>query len=358
MKKVLLLTDVNFWEKRSGNRMRIYSLIEYLAQHVNLTVVNTGPAPAEIDVTLADIFNAEFIVLEKTKYLNSNSYGRRLKAFLKNRHFDTIIIEYIHSSYFLNFLIEDATVILDAHDIISDRADDFKKFNYGGALYELSRETETEVMNVYDHIMVLCEPDLEKVNEMIGAGKAILGSHPVTPMQHTIRNEVKNIAFVGSAYLPNRDAIIFFIENCWPAIVVKYPVELLIYGEVGYGLDLNGQTNIVLKGFVPDVNQIYDEADIIINPVRFGAGLKIKNMEALAHGIPLVTTSQGARGLEAIKNNGFLVADNTKDFIAAVSTLMVDYDLRKKMSDCAGNYVKENFTAEKCFEPLMKIISS
>ncbi|MFI5140410.1 MAG: hypothetical protein ACHQIM_21500, partial [Sphingobacteriales bacterium] len=135
MKKVLIVTDVNFWEKSSGNRMRIWSLIDYLSRQVQLTVVNTGPAPENIETTLRNVFNADFYVLEKNKYLNSNGYGRRLKAFLKDKHFDTIIIEYIHSSYFLNFLVDDVKIILDAHDIISERADEFKKFNHAGALY-------------------------------------------------------------------------------------------------------------------------------------------------------------------------------------------------------------------------------
>ena len=218
MKKVLIVTDVSFWEKSSGHRARISALVEYLAQQVTLTVVNTGPAPENIEKILGDRFHASFFVLEKTDYLNSNGYGRRLKAFLKNKHFDVIIIEYIHSSYFLNFLSGEVKVILDAHDIISERADEFKKFNYAGALYELSEQTEREIFGVYDQIMVLCQADVEKVTQMAGPGKALLCPHPVEICKHPIKKEVKNIAFIGSGYLPNIDTINWFAENCWPQI--------------------------------------------------------------------------------------------------------------------------------------------
>jgi len=356
MKKVLLITDVNFWERSSGNRSRIYNLIQFLADNVQLTVVNTGPAPAGIENSLRDNFNAEFFVLEKTKYLSSTGYGRRLKAFLKDKHFDTIIIEYIHSSYFLNFLIDDVQIILDAHDIINERADEFKKFNHAGALYEISKETEAEIFNVYDHIIVLCQSDYDKVTAMTGPDKALLCPHTVQPHTHLTRKEVKNIVFIASAYLPNKDAINWFIANCWPQISAKYDVQLSIYGTVSSDPNLRDKPAVVCKGFVSDEDQIYNDADIVINPVRFGAGLKIKNMDALAHGLPLVTTTHGARGIEAGINKAFLVADDVAEFIKAIELLINNVQHRTSLGKNAIEFIKDNFSAEKCFKPLMDII--
>jgi len=356
MKKVLLITDVTFWERSSGNRTRIYSLIQFLAANVQLTVVCTGPVPADIETFLSENFKAEFFVLEKTKYLSSNGYGRRLKAFLKDKHFDTVIIEYIHSSYFLNFLIDDVQIILDAHDIISERIEEFKKFNYGGDTYELSKETEAEIFSVYDHVMVLCQPDYEAVTAMAGQGKALLCPHTVEPCMHPVRKEVKNIIFIASAYLPNKDAINWFIANCWPHISAKYNVQLSVYGTVAGSLDIQGQQQIACIGFMPDIDQIYSDADIVINPVRFGAGLKIKNLEALGHGVPLVTTTHGARGMEAGANNAFLVADDAGAFIESMESLINSVQLRTKLSKAANKFVMDNFSAERCFQPLIDVM--
>ncbi|MDB5007349.1 MAG: hypothetical protein JWP45_1742 [Mucilaginibacter sp.] len=314
MKSVLIVTDVAFWEKNSGNRIRIYGLIEYLAQHVLLTVVNTVPSARDIESSLSNIFNAYFFVLEKTKYLNSNGYGRRLKAFLKDKHYDTITIEYIPSSYFLNFFPEDVKIIIDAHDIISDRADEFKKINYAGALYEMKRETEIEIFNIYDHVIAICQPDYDEIVDMVGPVKALLCPHPIIPIFHPFRKTAKNIAFIASAYLPNIDAINWFIVNCWPQICQRNNVWLNIYGTVCSEIDLSNCLQISLKGFVSDKNKIYEETDIIINPVRFGAGLKIKNIEALAHGVPLVTTTHGTRGIQGGIDSAFLIADDAHGF--------------------------------------------
>lgn len=351
-----MLTDVNFWERSSGNRTRIYSMVKYLAPLTELTVVNTGPAPLNIESILAMQFKAEFHILENTKYLSSNGYGRRLRTLLKGRQFDTIIIQYIHSSYFLNYLVNDAQIILDTHDIISDRTDEFKKFNYPGTLYEMSAEAEAELFKVYDHIMAICKPDRERICQASGNDNVLLCPHPMIPRSRTIRNKVKNIAFVGSAYLPNRDAINFFIDNCWDKIADKYDVQLSIYGSV-CAVVVNGtHKGVLLKGFEPDADKIYDEADIMINPVRFGAGLKIKNVEALANGIPLVTTTHGARGLEAIQNIGFLLADDPYQFYNAIISLIERKALRQNLTRCAFNFIDANFSPEKCFLPLMEVI--
>lgn len=358
MKKVLIVTDVDFWEKSSGHRMRISALVTYLAQHVQLTVVNTGPAPADIEKVLGNTFKAEFFVLEKTKYLNSNGYGRRLKAFLKDKKFDAIIIEYIHCSYFLNFIIDGTKIILDAHDLMSERYEEFKKYNYADNLYEISRETEIEIFNAYDFVMVLCEPDYKTVSTMTNSDKTLLCPHPVIPCPQPIRNEVKNISFVASSYFPNSDAIIFFIKNCWPQISEKYQVNLTIYGTICNDLRLLNNERILLKGFVNDQNHIYSDSDIIINPVRFGAGLKIKNLEALSHGLPLVTTRHGARGIEAGINNCFLVADCAEEFIQSLESLINNLQLRIKLGKNANSFIKNNFSCKKCFEPLLTVINN
>ncbi|RWY48328.1 glycosyltransferase family 4 protein [Mucilaginibacter gilvus] len=358
MKKVLLLTDVNFEELSSGNRARIYALVNYLSTHVQLTVVNTGPADQNVESRLSALFASEFFTLEKTKYLSSTGYGRRLKTFLKDRRFDAIIVEYIHCSYFLNFFKYEVTLILDAHDIVSERTKAFKKFNHAGALYELPLSVEKDIFSLYDRVIVLCPDDVVKVTSMAGSGKALLCPHPVNIVTHPIRKEVNNIAFVGSAYLPNVDAVNWFLKNCWPTITAKYNAQFHIYGTVCSNVDFAGQLNVIPKGFNGDINEIYHDADIIINPVRFGAGIKIKNIEALAHGRPLVTTLHGARGIENSTGEAFLIADNAADFTQAIETLLIDATLRKKLSENAHRLISRSFSEDNCFTPLIKLIEN
>jgi len=358
MKKVLLITDVNFWEASSGHRVRIAALIQYLSDHFIVTVVNTGPTCENIELLLGKTYKAEFVILEKVKYLNSDGYGRKLRSFLKGKNFHTLIIEYIHCSYFLNFLMANCQVILDTHDIISERTEEFKKFNYSNILYEISKEDESSLFDSYDNVIMINRRDFENACLMTDSSKVLLCPHPFNVYHHSHRCEVKNITFIASAYLPNVDGIIFFIENCWDSLSLKYDVELNIFGTVCSRVNVSSKNKIKVHGYIDDINSIYEIADIIINPVRFGAGLKIKTLEALAHGKPLVTTGHGIRGLEAGLGKAFLAVETTSEFIAALSELIENEAMRAKLSCQALEFVNANFSADECFKPLVEAIAS
>ena len=98
--------------------------------------------------------------------------------------------------------------------------------------------------------------------------------------------------------------------------------------------------------------------DIIINPVRCGAGLKIKNVEALGLGIPLITTSHGASGMEDGVSKAFLIADKLKEFIEAFDIIINDFDFRIQMSQASFEYANVNFSEEKSYGNLLKAINN
>jgi glycosyltransferase involved in cell wall biosynthesis len=204
--------------------------------------------------------------------------------------------------------------------------------------------------------MAICKPDYDRISSFIGHEKTLLCPHPVTSYPSEIREQVKNIVFVASAYLPNKDGIEWFIANCWPLIYPSHDVHLTIYGTVCSVIDITGKEDIVCKGFLPDIKEIYQEADLIINPVRFGAGLKIKNIEALAHGVPLVTTSHGARGLEAGIGQALLIADDPQSLSEAIISLITSRSLRYKLIENAGRFITAQFSPKQCFSPLLKAI--
>lgn len=353
MKKVLLFTDADFWESCSGHRVRIAALIRYLSAHFLLTVVYAGPAHDSVESIINNEYGIELIVLEHDKHLSSNGYGKKLKSILKSRNFDVLIIEYVHNSYCLNFLPCDCHVILDTHDIISERTREFEKYNYGNSLYEMQEEAETEIYNIYDHVIMINQLDFDKARLMVDdSQKVLLCPHPCEIHHHELKPEVRKIAFVASSYLPNTDSIKHFVAHCWDKLRSKYKVELDIYGTVCTELDFSTGKGINIKGFESSLNKIYEEADIIINPVRFGAGLKIKNLEALAHGKPLVTTRHGARGMETGTNNSYLVADDDDGFVSALSGLIESKVLRGTLQKNAHYFIEQNFSSSRCFKPL------
>ena len=118
-------------------------------------------------------------------------------------------------------------------------------------------------------------------------------------------------------------------------------------------LKLADNSGVTLHGIVDDLDEIYRRIDIVINPVRVGSGLKIKNVEALANGLPLVTTSHGAEGMEDGAGTAFLVADTPQDFAEHINQLLASQETRQALGEQAYAYAEENFSEDGCFQELM-----
>ncbi|MES2266950.1 MAG: glycosyltransferase family 4 protein [Bacteroidota bacterium] len=357
MKKILLVTDVNFWKKGAGHRVRISALIAYLAKVSELTVAYLGLVP-QIETDMINNIPAQIVILDNENILSPSGYGEKLEELLNNYSPDAVIIEYIHLSYMLNFVDEQVKMILDMHDIISDRTHEFRQFNYSGALPEMSAENEFAIMEIYDNIMVLCGPDRDKL-EAVAPGKVLLCPHPVLVHEKLTRPVARKITYMASEYLPNIDAIAHFIENAWPAISAEHHVELHIFGNIcNTFTPENLPPGVILRGYKQDINEIYNEADIMVNPVRFGAGMKIKTLEALASGVPLVTTTHGARGLTELAGKAFLIADGPGEFAAQIGKLIRNLSLREDLSRYARTYMSQHFETAQCFQPLLDVVNS
>lgn len=352
------MTDVNFWILGAGHRVRISTLINYLKKYTELCVIYIGLIEEAVIKLIEKHFEIRFIALNGRIALKSDGYGMLLKQILSVEPFDAIIIEYIHNSYFLKYINPDILTFLDIHDIVSKRNEALSMLKPDHGLFTLPSDIEIELFKYFDYVLAICKPDYDYLISIIGREKTILSPHAPQIIKSPLAAEVKNVSFIGSEYLPNVDAITFFIQNCWPQINEENDLILNVYGKVCGSLQLEEDDSIILKGYVHSLGEIYKNCDIVINPVRFGSGIKIKNLEALAYGKPLITTTHGARGLEAGINKAFLVADNANEMIQALTKLRRDKHTREKLILNAFELLEKKFSTHKCYQNLLNKINS
>ena len=216
--------------------------------------------------------------------------------------------------------------------------------------------------NLYDYVMSIYDPDYNQLVKLVPENKIINVPHAPSVYNTHVKKSVETIGFVGNAFFPNIDGIKHFMEECWNDLLLKFPnLNLNIYGYVGGTLnnwEIFQYENVHIKGYVADIDMIYDEIDIAINPVRFGAGIKIKSLEAMAYGKPLIATPHSARGLETGRNNAYIMACNKSEFISAIEQLVTNFSYRKQLSQNARLFINKNFNEKKCYEPLLKAINS
>ena len=168
----------------------------------------------------------------------------------------------------------------------------------------------------------------------------------------------KNLIFVGGFYhSPNKDAILWFTREIYPYILKKYPDMILhIVGSNVPNEIKNLETkNIKVDGYLSDedLKSLYLKCRIAIAPLRFGAGVKGKIVEAAYYQIPLITTSIGIEGL----NNSFgtfLIEDNALKMAEVICSIYEDYIKLKKLSDLEKIFIEKYFTPERAKEILLK----
>lgn len=147
------------------------------------------------------------------------------------------------------------------------------------------------------------------------------------------------IAFIGSfSHPPNQAALAYFLSQVFPLVQKQVPGVVFEVAGKGVPPQLLAQANgsIRFLGVVPDAFEFVRTSAVVVVPLLSGGGIKIKTLEAMACGCPIVTTSIGAEETGALHGQHLLIADNAAAFAGQVVTLLQD----KMLSAALGNQAR------------------
>ena len=158
-----------------------------------------------------------------------------------------------------------------------------------------------------------------------------------------------SLVFTGSMdWLPNEDAIFYFVKEILPLIRQQVPgISLCVVGrKPSPRLQQLAatETNIELTGWVEDIRPFMARGSICIVPLRIGGGTRLKIFEAMAMAKPVVSTSIGSEGLPVRDSEHLLLADDPSKFADAVITLLRDSERRTRISLAARQLVEQNYS--------------
>lgn len=170
--------------------------------------------------------------------------------------------------------------------------------------------------------------------------------------------ERKDLLFIGGfKHKPNVDGVLWFIDEVFDKIKKEIPnVKFNIVGSNPNGEILKLQSeNINVLGFVSDeeLSNLYKSTRVVVAPLRFGAGMKGKVVEALYNKCPIVTTSIGAEGINNL-NNAITIADDAKTFAKKVVELYLNKELNEKNSNNSFKIIENQFSDKIMQEVLQK----
>jgi glycosyltransferase involved in cell wall biosynthesis len=201
-----------------------------------------------------------------------------------------------------------------------------------------TRRREIGVYRRADMVLTVTEDDrralLRAVPDSITA--VVPGPYPVAgDVPPFTQRMPRSLLFVGGfRHAPNVDAVLFFCRHVLPLIQRSLPdVTVTIVGDAPPKEVLAlSSAAITVTGWVPHVAPYLASHCVSIAPLRFGAGCKGKIVEAMAAGLPVVTTSVGAEGMELVHGRTTLIADSPEAFAEAIVRLCTGQDLHARLS--------------------------
>lgn len=314
MKKVLVIAPYPYLPYFSGGQKFIAQFLQHLAAEVDLTVISV----AENDFQLAK--NYKTIPLLKrsfTRYLDW-SLIKKISNEVKQNKYDAVIWEHPYFAW-LAFRIKKKTgikTIIHTHNI------EYQRFQSTGRWWwPVLRAYEKWSFKKADKLFFITQEDKQFAVDTwkIEANKCIdlpfgitIKEYPADKAackeaisrDHAISPGEKFILFNGLLnYKPNLDAVKVIIDTINPLLQkeTSFRYKIVICGK-GLPEELNSLKeyagrNIVYAGFVNDIETYFKAADIFLNPVQSGGGIKTKMVEAIAYGNTVIATETGATGI-------------------------------------------------------------
>jgi polysaccharide biosynthesis protein PslH len=131
----------------------------------------------------------------------------------------------------------------------------------------------------------------------------------------------------GGSQSPNIDSVWWFVDDIWSIVRREVPLSVLrIVGPIFPALreQLSSREGVRVDGFVPSVAEVLAASSLSIAPIRFGTGTRVKILESMAQGCPVVSTTKGCEGIAAQPGRDLLIGDDPGTFAAQCVRLLVD----------------------------------
>lgn len=211
---------------------------------------------------------------------------------------------------------------------------------------------EHRILQQVQMVVVFTERDrqsMRKIGANIPVVQILLGTE-IPEFRPDTSDEPLSLLFVGNfKHLPNLDAAHRLIHQIFPQVQSQVPeARLYVVGDHLPSTFVNRENaNIICTGHVPDVKPYLERASIVVVPLRLGGGMRVKVLEALAHGKAVVASSRAVEGLDLVDGEHVILAEADNEFSRAIIDLLRHPHKQEKLATRARVWARENISWEK-----------
>jgi sugar transferase (PEP-CTERM/EpsH1 system associated) len=368
------------WPLDTGAKLRNYHLARVLAQrsHVSLLAFSDQEQSSP---NLTELYEQVIMVARDSAYtfpklvrgalgktplpvLNytTESMKRALSRVLSENYFDIIQIESIHLMAYLAIIraaAQKPIVVCDWHNLESELMRRYSEQEprglrraYAGRTARLMSEFEQRAVREFDAHVVVSQRDEQRLRDLNPGARIFLIENGVDTAFYSdlgarVESQARRIVFVGSMdYHANIDGVVGFAREVWPRLRERRPE--LVFTVVGKDpapevRELAKIAGIEVTGTVDDVRPFYREAIAAVVPLKVGGGSRLKILEAMAAGVPVVATTLGAEGLGVRHDENILIADSNEELAEAIISLVESGSQRRDLIEAGRALVSRHY---------------
>lgn len=288
----------------------------------------------------------------------SDDFSNALKNILQEQQFDIIQLEGLYVCPYIPVIRQysKAKIVYRAHNIEHEiwarnavMAKGLKR-RYLRILTSRIRKFETGFLNDYDLLVPITERDRKMLDKLGNTKPAHVSQTGIdsSMLVPNAKNLVHPTLFhIGSLeWAPNQEGLLWFFENCWDEIQKKYPdLQFFIAGRnapAWFQKRLNLK-NVVFLGEIADAYEFINSKSIMVVPLHSGSGMRIKIIEGMALGKPIVTTAVGTEGISTTSGENIVIAEDANGFVNSIAELIENREYFNRIGKNAIEYIHEKF---------------
>jgi len=248
-----------------------------------------------------------------------------LKHQISASAYKAVIINYAVYSFYFDLFSPDTIRILDTHDRLTDR---YKMYLDEGKVpadwHSLRMKDERKAITRADIIWAITRREKNHYTEMLSgnAARVFTVRHLTAYKPLRYEGDKKRVVMIGSDNTLNVEGLAWFLNNVWPKIDTN-DTELVVAGTLCRAeKHLPASRHITFYGLFETEEEVYRLGNVFINPMQAGTGLKIKTLEALAHGKAVVSTREGACGLGEFEGDSLIITDQPEEWVKVIHKLL------------------------------------
>ena len=359
-KKILIIGYVWPEPNSSAAGSRMMQLIALFKQQGAVVIFGSPAKKTRFTVNLND-FGIEELKLE----LNNSSFDDQIRTlqpymvifdrFMMEEQFGWRVAEYC----------PDAIRVLDTEDLHGLRKarhialKEHRSFEYKDLYNDIAKR---EIASIFrsDLSLIISKAEMKLLVEFFKVPSELLYYLPflTEPLseekikQQAVYHERKHFITIGNfLHPPNWDSVLYLKREIWPLIKEQLPdAEMHIYGAYtpSKAQQLhNPKERFYIKERADNVNEVMEKAKVCLSPLRFGAGLKGKFIDAMQNGTPIITTSTGAEGMYDGSNWSGIIADTANDIVTAAVKLYTSETEWRKAQQRGYEILNDHFDKQK-----------